>query len=253
MPAALETAGLSQGIRRRDRHERSCHCARGGRAPRADRSERRRQNDVRQSAYRCSGADGGADLPLWRGDHRHGADGGAYAVDLARTFQITQLFADMTPRETIGLAVAERRGVGGDPWRPLMRYDISAEVAGIGSRFGLDRRDGRVGVKLPYGKRRLLEIAIAFACRPRVLLLDEPAAAACPRPSARAIARHTRAALPRDVAVLLIEHDMDRGVQLRRSHFGARERRDLCAEGSADEIANDPRVRAVYLGASADA
>jgi branched-chain amino acid transport system ATP-binding protein len=169
---------------------------------------------------------------------------------LARTFQVTQLFADMTPRETIGLAVAERQGVGGDPWRPAGRHDIAAEVAAIVSRFGLVDVMAEPASKLPYGKRRLLEIAIAFACRPRVLLLDEPAAGVPEAERQQLLA--TLAALPRDVTVLLIEHDMDLVFSF-ADRISVLVNGGLCAEGSVDEIAGDPRVRAVYLGANADA
>jgi len=169
---------------------------------------------------------------------------------LARTFQVTQLFADMTPRETIGLAVAERLGVGGDPWRSAGRRDIAVEVAAIVSRFGLADVAGEPASKLPYGKRRLLEIGIAFACRPRVLLLDEPAAGVPEAERQQLLA--TLAALPRDVTVLLIEHDMDLVFSF-ADRISVLVNGGLCAEGSADEIASDPRVRAVYLGASTDA
>ena len=168
---------------------------------------------------------------------------------LARTFQVTQLFADMTPQETIGLAVAERLGVGGDAWRPLRRRDISAEVAAIGSRFSLADVMAEPASKLPYGKRKLLEIAIAFACRPRVLLLDEPAAGVPEAERQQLLA--TLAALPRDVTVLLIEHDMDLVFSF-ADRISVLVNGGLCAEGSADEIASDPRVRAVYLGVSTD-
>jgi branched-chain amino acid transport system ATP-binding protein len=110
---------------------------------------------------------------------------------LARTFQITQLFADMTPRETIGLAVAERQGVGGDPWRPLMRYDISAEVAGIGSRFGLADVMGESASKLPYGKRRLLKSPSRSRAVPAYCFWTSRPQA-CPRPSASNCSPHSR-------------------------------------------------------------
>jgi branched-chain amino acid transport system ATP-binding protein len=127
---------------------------------------------------------------------------------LARTFQINQLFPAMTPLETLGLAVSERMGGGRDWWRVIgSKRAIVDEIVAIAERFRLmDVLDERTS-NLPYGKQRLLEIAVAIACQPRVLLLDEPAAGV---PEAE---RHellaTIAALPRDVSVLLIEHDMD--------------------------------------------
>ena len=98
-------------------------------------------------------------------------------LGIVRTFQINQLFGDLTPLETIGLAVSERRGQGLDWWRIVgSRPDLVTEAVEILERFHLtDVIDKRTAV-LPYGKQRLLEIAVAIACRPRVLLLDEPAA-----------------------------------------------------------------------------
>ena len=129
-------------------------------------------------------------------------------LGIARTFQINQLFADLTPLETIGLAVSERMELGGQWWRLVgskgIVIDESVEIL---DRFNLaDVMDERTG-NLPYGKQRLLEIALAIACRPHVLLLDEPAAGV-PEAERRGILDAV-AALPGDVTVLLIEHDMD--------------------------------------------
>ncbi|MCB5176708.1 ABC transporter ATP-binding protein [Microvirga lenta] len=169
---------------------------------------------------------------------------------LARTFQINQLFPAMTPLETLGLAVSERKGSGRDWWRVFgSDREIVDEVVGIAQRFRLaDVLDERTS-NLPYGKQRLLEIAVAFACEPRVLLLDEPAAGV---PEAE---RHellaTVAALPRDVSVLLIEHDMDLVFSF-AERISVLVNGGLFTEGTVDEIAADPRVRAVYLGESVD-
>jgi branched-chain amino acid transport system ATP-binding protein len=98
---------------------------------------------------------------------------------------------------------------------------------------------------LPYGKRRLLEIAMAIACEPRVLLLDEPVAGV-PEGERRQIL-DTVAALPAEVAVLLIEHDMDLVFNFARRVTVLVEGA-VFVEGDAQAIARDPRVRAVYLG-----
>ena len=170
---------------------------------------------------------------------------------LARTFQINQLFPELTPLETLALAVSERHGGGGDWWRRLgAESGLLGEVVEIARRFGLaDALDTRTAT-LPYGKQRLLEIAVAFACRPRVLLLDEPAAGV---PEAE---RHellaTVAALPQDVTVLLIEHDMDLVFSFAQ-RISVLVGGALLVEGTAEEVAADPRVRAVYLGEAADA
>ena len=169
---------------------------------------------------------------------------------LARTFQINQLFGEMTPLETIGLAVSERTGGGRDWWRTIgRRGEIIDDIVDIAQRFRLtDVLDERTST-LPYGKQRLLEIAVAFACRPRVLLLDEPAAGV---PEAE---RHellaTVAALPREVSVLLIEHDMDLVFSF-ADRISVLVNGALFTEGSVAEVANDPRVRAVYLGEGVD-
>ena len=127
---------------------------------------------------------------------------------LSRTFQINQLYADLTPLETIGLAVSERLGRGGDWWRRMgTRDDVNAEIAETLARFHLLDVMNELTATLPYGKQRLLEIAVAIATKPRVLLLDEPAAGV--PESERHDILAAVAALPRDVTVLLIEHDMD--------------------------------------------
>jgi ABC-type branched-subunit amino acid transport system ATPase component len=169
---------------------------------------------------------------------------------LARTFQINQLFPAMTPLETIGLAVSERMGGGRDWWRVIgSKTEIVEEIVDIAQRFRLtDVLDERTS-NLAYGKQRLLEIAVAFACRPRVLLLDEPAAGV---PEAE---RHellaTVAALPRDVSVLLIEHDMDLVFSF-ADRISVLVNGALFTEGSVEDVSTDPRVRAVYLGESVD-
>ncbi len=170
---------------------------------------------------------------------------------LARTFQINQLFAGLTPLETIGLAVSERLGGGADWWRRFgARPALVTEAIGIAERFRLTDVLDRKTAELPYGKQRLLEIAVAFACRPRVLLLDEPAAGV---PEAE---RHdllaTVAALPRDVSVLLIEHDMDLVFSF-AERISVLVQGALFREGTAAEVAADPAVRAVYLGEGDDA
>jgi len=167
-------------------------------------------------------------------------------LGMARTFQINQLFADLTPLETIGLAVSERMELGRQWWRlPGSKGIVIEEAVDILQRFHLaDAMDERTGT-LPYGKQRLLEIALAIACRPRLLLLDEPAAGV---PEAE---RHgildAVAALPSDVTVLLIEHDMDIVFSF-ADRISVLVNGELFVEGTPEEVARDPRVKAVYLG-----
>ena len=165
---------------------------------------------------------------------------------LGRTFQINQLFPDLTPIESIGLAISERHNHGGDFWRVAgTRGDIVDEIDELLTRFGLIDAMDRPTRTLPYGKQRLLEIALALACKPRVLLLDEPAAGV-PEDEREDILA-ALAAMPKDVAILLIEHDMDLVFNFATRISVLVAGRLLC-EGDPKSIANDPRVRAVYLG-----
>jgi branched-chain amino acid transport system ATP-binding protein len=165
---------------------------------------------------------------------------------LARTFQINQLFADMTPLETVGLAVSERLGLGRQWWRLAGSSNaVIDEAAELLARFGLADVMGVRTASLPYGRQRLLEIAVALACKPRVLLLDEPAAGV-PEGERHEILAIV-AALPADVTVLLIEHDMDLVFSFAQ-RISVLVAGGLLVEGTTEEIARDPRVREVYLG-----
>jgi ABC-type branched-subunit amino acid transport system ATPase component len=171
-------------------------------------------------------------------------------LGMARTFQINQLFPEFTPLESITLVIGEREKIGPRFWRVFGgKSEIVDEAAALARQFGLADVLDAPTASLPYGKQRQLEIALAIAGKPRVLLLDEPAAGV-PETERHEILE-TVAALPEDVTVLLIEHDMD-------IVFGFADRISvlvdgkLFVEGAPDEIANDPRVRAVYLGERAD-
>ena len=170
---------------------------------------------------------------------------------LSRTFQINQLYADLTPLETVGLAASERLGHGGDWWRRMgTRADVNDEIAENLARFHLLDVMNEPTATLPYGKQRLLEIAVALATKPRVLLLDEPAAGV--PESERHDILSAVAGLPRDVTVLLIEHDMDLVFSF-ADRISVLVAGAMLVEGPPDEVARDPRVKAVYLGESADA
>ena len=172
-------------------------------------------------------------------------------LGMARTFQINQLFLDLTPLESVGLVVSERLGSGADWWRIVgTKSSVTGEIVEIIERFHLtDVMFDRVSV-LPYGKQRLLEIALAFACRPQVLLLDEPAAGV---PEAE---RHellaTIEALPAEVTVLLIEHDMDLVFSF-ADRISVLVNGALFVAGAPEEVARAPRVKAVDLGEELDA
>jgi branched-chain amino acid transport system ATP-binding protein len=142
-------------------------------------------------------------------------------------------------------------GAGNNWWRLVgTNAAVTAEIVEILGRFNLtDVMYQRTG-NLPYGKQRLLEIALAIACRPNVLLLDEPAAGV-PEDERHEILA-TVAALPKDVTVLLIEHDMDL-VFAFADRISVLVNGALFVDGVPDEVARDPRVKAVYLGESLDA
>jgi ABC-type branched-subunit amino acid transport system ATPase component len=169
---------------------------------------------------------------------------------LSRTFQINQLYPDLTPRETVGLAVSERLGHGGDWWRLMgSRRDVNDEIAENLARFHLLDVMNERTVTLPYGKQRLLEIAVAIAAKPRVLLLDEPAAGV--PESERHDILAAVASLPRDVTVLLIEHDMDLVFSF-ADRISVLVNGAMLVEGAPDDVARDPQVKGVYLGEGAD-
>ena len=172
-------------------------------------------------------------------------------LGIARTFQINQLFGDLTPIETLGLAISERLGLGTDWWRIVgSKSSVTDEIIELIERFRLgDVMRERTAI-LPYGKQRLLEIALAIACKPRVLLLDEPAAGV-PEDERHEILA-TVEALPKDVTVLLIEHDMDIIFSF-ADRISVLVNGALFVEGDPDQVARDPRVKAVYLGEAFDA
>ena len=170
-------------------------------------------------------------------------------IGLSRTFQINQLFPDLTPAESLALAISERNGSGADFWRVAGgRPEIVAEIESLLTRFGLESDFDRPTRKLPYGKQRLLEIALALATRPQVLLLDEPAAGVPEEERQDILA--ALAALPSDVAILLIEHDMDLVFNF-AERISVLVAGKLLTEGAPEAIAADERVRTVYLGEDA--
>ena len=165
---------------------------------------------------------------------------------MVRTFQINQLFNTMTPLETLALVVSQQRGLGGQVLRRLgAGPDVAGRCLQLLEQFHLTEVMDQRTEHLAYGKRRLLEIAIALACEPRVLLLDEPVAGV--PAGEREELLQTVAALPADVSVLLIEHDMDLVFSF-ANRMTVLVNGTVLTEGNPDQIANDPQVKAVYLG-----
>ncbi|MDI1275413.1 ABC transporter ATP-binding protein [Polaromonas sp.] len=170
---------------------------------------------------------------------------------MVRTFQINQLFDSLSPLQTLALTVSQHRGLGLRWWQALGRNAaVSERCAQLLEQFHLTEVMDQPTRVLAYGKRRLLEIAIALACEPRVLLLDEPVAGV--PAGEREELLQTVAALPADVSVLLIEHDMDLVFSF-ATRMTVLVNGTVLTEGDPDQIANDPEVKAVYLGHGEDA
>ena len=165
---------------------------------------------------------------------------------LARTFQINQLFPQLTPLEAVKLAILEREGSSKVWWRSLPAYEKAAEEAhGILASLNLKDLLNRRTKELAYGQQRLVEIALALATRPRVLLLDEPAAGVPRTESAELF--EVIARLSSALTILFIEHDMEvvfRFASRILVMVGGR----ILVEGTPGEISRDERVREVYLG-----
>ncbi len=170
-------------------------------------------------------------------------------LGLARTFQVNQLFANMTPLESVALSVAQRRRVTARWWPRFARNtEVIEEAAELLDRLHLLDCAHELTKTLPYGRQRMLEIALALALKPRVLLLDEPAAGI---PEGEGIELYNALAeLPSSVAVLLIEHDMDLVFRFAR-RITVLVAGSILVEGAPAEIAADARVRQVYLGEAA--
>jgi branched-chain amino acid transport system ATP-binding protein len=169
-------------------------------------------------------------------------------LGIGRTFQITSLFPAMTVRENVFLAVAEHEGIAGNLLRSVFQYRKQlAYVDELVQRVGLSDVVHVPAQLLPYGRQRLLEIAIALALRPKILLLDEPAAG-IPTSDSKIIL-DIIATLPKDIAVLLIDHDMDLVFRFAQQ-ISVLVQGSILVEGAPGDIATDPRVREVYLGDS---
>jgi branched-chain amino acid transport system ATP-binding protein len=165
---------------------------------------------------------------------------------MTRTFQINTLFAGLTVLESVMLALCERDGRQRVWYQTVAQQRVQADEAmALLTSLKLERDANVVTRSLPYGKQRLVEIALALATRPRVLLLDEPAAGIPSAESAELF--EVIAALPRDVTVLFIEHDMGLVFKFAERITVLVGGKVLC-EGTPQEIASDQRVKEVYLG-----
>ncbi len=179
------------------------------------------------------------------------SEAGRVKSGMARTFQINQLFRKLTTLENVALSVSERLGRNHVFWRHAWRNsDVLEEAMALLKRLGLESDALTVIEELPYGRQRLVEIAITLGLSPNVLLLDEPAAGV---PSSESpVILDAVDALGDDIAVLIIEHDMDVVFRFAK-RISVLVGGAVLAEGVPDEIAANEQVRAVYLGEDADA
>jgi len=165
---------------------------------------------------------------------------------LVRTFQINTLFPNLTPLEAVTLAVCERRGEAGVWWRSLPSYKEAADEAyAILNTLRLGDLCERPTRQLAYGQQRLLEIALALAAKPSVLLLDEPAAGVPKEESGELFAAVGN--ISSDISILFIEHDMDVVFRF-ASRIIVMVSGRILVEGTPSEISANEKVREVYLG-----
>jgi branched-chain amino acid transport system ATP-binding protein len=167
-------------------------------------------------------------------------------LGLARTYQIITLFAEETLVRNVTLAFL---GLSPLRWNPFLRLDgrseLRTQALAVLGRVGLGHLADRPVAQTSYGERRRVEIAMALAQSPRVLLLDEPFAGLSPQERRDVLA--LIAGIPRDVTIVMIEHDMDVALEFAERisvlHFG-----EVVVEGSRAEVVAHPRTKEIYLG-----
>ncbi|HEY0123737.1 MAG TPA: ABC transporter ATP-binding protein [Rhizobium sp.] len=170
---------------------------------------------------------------------------------LVRSFQVTRLFQDMTPAEHVALAVLQRTGRAGRMFGNFLAMrDVMDETGDLLGTLGLANLMHRKVSEIAYGQQRLLEIAVAMALKPKVLLLDEPAAGVPQSDTGRI--EQALADLPDDLAVLMIEHDMDLVFRFAK-RVVVLAAGTIIFDGSPADVTKDTRVREAYLGSYANA
>ena len=168
------------------------------------------------------------------------------SLGLGRTFQITTLFKTLPVLDNVALSIAERTGAARRMWRSASSHrEILDEARSLLEALGLADDAMTAAQDLPYGKQRLLEIAVTLGLKPKVLLLDEPAAGVPSQDSKLILDQLAR--LPGDIAILIIEHDMDLVFRFAQ-RITVLVQGQVLVEGTPQEIGADKRVRDVYLG-----
>ena len=165
---------------------------------------------------------------------------------LSRTYQIITLFAGDTIAHNVSLGLLGLRSTRWQMWRPMSHYpDIATEARRALDAVGLLQLADHPISDIAYGERRRVELAVALAQRPRVLLLDEPLAGLSN--VERSTVKALIAAIPRETTVVMIEHDMDTALDLAETvtllNYGR-----VIVDGSRDVVVADERTREVYLG-----
>jgi len=172
-------------------------------------------------------------------------------IGIARSFQRNNLFPDFTVRENLALACALRAGTARVFWRPMQRdAALHAQADAIAAEVGLADVLGTTVRALSYGSQRQLEVALALACRPQVLLLDEPTSGMSPEETARMHA--LIAAIPRSLTVIVIEHDIDIVLDI-ADRIVVLDYGRVLEQGTPAEIRASAIVRERYLGQAAGA
>jgi branched-chain amino acid transport system ATP-binding protein len=170
---------------------------------------------------------------------------------LVRSFQVTRLFSEMTPEEHVALAILQREGRSGKMFASHRAMpDVMDEAQALLAKLGIAHLSHHRVSEIAYGQQRLLELALALALKPKVLLLDEPAAGVPQSDTARI--EQAIADLPADLAVLMIEHDMDLVFRFAKRVI-VLAAGEIIFDGSPDAVTKDVRVRQAYLGSYADA
>jgi branched-chain amino acid transport system ATP-binding protein len=165
---------------------------------------------------------------------------------LARSYQITSIFGPLSVLDNLALAAQARSGSSFSFWRPVASESALAEEArAIAAEIGLAGREDAVAATLAHGEQRALEVGLALATRPRLLLLDEPLAGMGPEESLGMIALIER--MRARLAVLLVEHDMDAVFRL-ADRISVLVSGRVIASGAPEAIRSDPEVRKAYLG-----